>query len=326
MVAMSLSAVLGTVLLSNDMKHLRRLLKAADIDLLVEKPVTRAPIKPAAKTAPPPPLKTIVVNPRLFKDPEPNIASALRRIWQMTGPDMCKALRASGIAMSEWKAAAIGAQIFECSYEKIYRRDGEKIASSLFVMVRGDGAGRITSMRVKLVDPPKQPGGNLDPALVTIFDTMLTQARWGDFSEQLAAIKSLRDTRKEGFGASMSFTHEFDDDRNFNFLLTLRAKTAEQRRMNDLFQSQGGFNLLEQPDYQLFQDPEAPKAGGLENLGSQSDPPDVQALPRAEPVDEQPVFQAPAEPQQEPALPRKATPTAEERRDRIRLPETMQKR
>lgn len=326
MVAMSLSAVSATVLLSNDMKHLRSLLKAADIDLPVDEPVKPQPVKPVVKAAPPPP-KTIPVNPRLFLDAEPNIASGLRRIWQMTGPDMCKTLRSSGVDMSEWKAAAIGAQIFECSFEKIYRKEGERTASSLFVMVRGDTAGRITSMRVKLVDPPRQAGGDLDPALVTIFDTMLTQSRWGDFGEQLTAIRKLRDIRKEGFGAAMSFTREFDDDRNYNFLLTLRPKTADQRRMNDLFQSQSGFNLLEQPDYQLFQDPQAPPAPGVDSMAPQTDLPGAEALPRAEQANEpDPVFQAPTEQPGETQLPRKAPPSAQERRDSIRLPETIRKR
>jgi hypothetical protein len=334
MVATSLSAVAGTVLLSNDMKHLRALLKAADLNWIADRPPPPVAERPPARPAPPAAPTVTAINPRLFRMPEPDVASALRRTWQMTGPDMCRSLERAGIAMSPWKAAAIGGDIHECSYEKIYARDGERITSSLFVMVRGDAKGRITSMRAKLVDPPRQPGGNLDPALLAIFETMLTQSRWGDFGPQLDAIRTLNDIKKEDFGAALSFTREFDKERNYNFLLTLKATTPEQRRLNDLFRSENGFDLQQEPGVEgLFPGmagtPGTPGAPGLPGLfggggeglppgtiiGTIGDPGTPPRPPRdAPPPSDGPLPEAiPSSPAAEP-LENDARPAREERR------------
>ncbi len=321
MVFVSISIVLGTAFLSNDMRNLRIVLKRAGLDWLEEKPVVKVEAKPAAPP-PAPPAKTIALNPRLWQEPEPNVATALRRIWQMTGPDMCRALRKAGIEVSEWKPAAIGAELNECSYEKIYRKEGERTTSSLFVMVRGDKAGRITSMRAKLVDPPRKNGGELDPALVSLFETMLSQSRWGDFEEQLKAIRGLRDVRKEGFGAAMSFTREFDNDRNFNFLLTLKAVTPDQKRTNDLLRAENGFGLAQPEDMEFHGLPGSPgMIGGPPAFPPPPPAPLPRALPQADMPDVPPeaVPTAEASPR-EPNLIRTPKETEQERRDRQRIP------
>lgn len=312
MVALSLSIVIGTAFLSNDMRNLRLVLKRAGLDWLPEKAASGAAPAPKPVLPAPPAPKSVPVNPRLWLAPEPNVASALRRIWQMSGPDMCHALRAAGIGMSEWKAAAIGGPLYECSYERIYRKDGDRILSSLFVIVRGDATGRITSMRAKLVDPPQRAGGGLDPALVSIFETMLTQSRWGDFDAQLEAIRSLRDVRKEGFGAAMSFTREFDDSRNFNFLLTLKAVTPAQKRMNDLLRGENGFEMP-------VQDENAPLFPGLPGSPGMLGGPPATPIPSPQPLPRMPVDGETQEPAPQ-AAPSAPPPGETDARDSVEPP------
>lgn len=258
MVAVSFSTVVGTVLLSRDMQHLRRLAHALGIDMsALAQPKPRDPVF----QGPPRPSNRMKINSRFLLPPDLKLANAFHRAWQMTGPDMCKALKAAGIEPTEWQPAMIGANTFECSYDKIYRQTKDKIESSLFVIVRGDARGTIGSMRVKLVDPARDAAGNLDPQLLKIFETMLTQSRWGDFTAELEAIRTLKDVKKDGFGAALRFSQEFNDKKSFNFVLNLAALTPEQRRASVMLSESSWFEgARPQPPLELPPDPASPDA------------------------------------------------------------------
>lgn len=280
MIFVSLSAVLGTFLLSRDMQHLRSIAAAFGIDL---SGVVRPKPRKLVFQGPPRPSNTIRINHRFLAAPDLKMATAFRRAWQMSGPDMCNALKAAGIEPTDWQPAVIGGNTFECSYDKIYRKTKEKIESSLFVIIRGNAQGQINSMRVKLVDPALDSKGDLDPQLLKIFDTMLTQSRWGDFSAELDAIRSLRDVKQDGFGASMRFSREYNDRKSFNFVLNLAALTPEQKRANALFSVNSWIeNARPQPPQPLI-DPLAPN---MPQVGAQPLPeePLPAGLPEAPPA------------------------------------------
>lgn len=274
MIAASFSAVLGTVLLSRDMQHLRSIAAAFGIDIS-----SVAAPKPDKLVflGPPRPSNRIRINSRFLTAPDVKIATAFRRAWQMSGPDMCKALKSAGIEPTEWQPAIIGGNTFECSYDKVYRKAKDKIESSLFVIVRGNAQGMINSMRVKLVDPALDASGNLDPQLLKVFETMLTQSRWGEFTKELEAIRTLKDVKQDGFGAAMRFSQEYNDKKSYNFVLNLQALTAEQRRANALF-SESGWVENARPQAPL-QQPADPMAPNMPQIGAPPLPADPLPLP-----------------------------------------------
>jgi len=232
LIVLSLSIVGATVLLSNDMRHLKSLAHYFGIELF-----------PPAPPPPPPPPKvfrraepvSIKIAPRMFDLPQPALASVFLRTWRISGPAMCEALRSAGIETSEWKETAFNSDTFECSHEQIFKKDKDHIVSSLFLVVRGNGNGAISSMRVKLVGPATNSDGQLDAGTMRIFETMLTQPAWLDFHDTLAAIRNLKDVKEEGFGALINFTQEFSRPGAFNFTLLLQETSPQQRRTKDYF-------------------------------------------------------------------------------------------
>ncbi|MBX5230131.1 exopolysaccharide biosynthesis protein [Rhizobium sp. NLR9b] len=231
LLTLSLSLVIGTVLLSNDMKHLKAVGHYFGVDLSPPE-VKPSPPKTLPRPAPPAVYKLPL---HATEAPMAQTASAFLRTWRISGPAMCAALRQAGVQTSEWAAASFNAGTFECFYEHSAKREKDQLANSIFVIVRGDAAGTISSMRVKVVNPGTDQNGQLDPAILRIFETMLRQPQWLDFHETLNAIKNLKDVKEDGFGANIAFTHEVLNPERYNFTLSLDATSGPQRRARNYF-------------------------------------------------------------------------------------------
>lgn len=232
LIATSFSIVLGTVLFSNDMRNLRALAHRFGFEL----PPKAPPPPPDVQKPPsrPEPAK-ISIAPRMLDAPQTELAGDFLRTWRISGPAMCAALHGIGIETTDWAATAFNSDTYECSFEQVYKREKDRAISSLFLLVRGDGKGTINSMRVKMVGPPTDAAGQLDPAIMRVFDVMLMQPHWLDFHDALAAIRNLKDVREEGFGASINFTQEPFNPGSFNFILSLRDAPGAQRRTKQYF-------------------------------------------------------------------------------------------
>jgi hypothetical protein len=230
LLTISLSLVMGTVLLSNNMKHLKTVGHYFGVDLFPQK------VKPPPpKVLPRPTPASFTIPLHVIETPMVQTASTFLRTWRISGPAMCAALRNAGIETSDWAAAAFNADTFECSYEHSGKREKDQLPNSVFVIIRGDAAGTINNMRVKIVDPETDQNGQLDPGILRIFETMLLQPQWLDFHEALNAIKNLRDVKEEGFGASITFTREVLNPGRYNFTLSLDATSGPQKRTRNYF-------------------------------------------------------------------------------------------
>ena len=231
LLTISLSLVMGTVLLSNDKKHLKTLGHYFGVDLFPPPEPKPAPPKALPRPAP----ASFTIPSRIIETPMAQTASTFLRTWRISGAAMCAALRDAGIETSDWAAASFNADTFECFYEHSGTRQKDQLPNSVFVIVRGDAAGTINNMRVKIVNPETDQYGQLDPGILRIFEIMLLQPQWLDFHEALNAIKNLRDIREEGFGASISFTREVLNPGRYNFTLSLDATSGAQRRTRNYF-------------------------------------------------------------------------------------------
>lgn len=168
---------------------------------------------------------------------------------------MCAALRNAGIETSEWAAASFNANTFECFFEHSGKREKDQLPSSIFVIVRGDAAGTINNMRVKIVNPETDQYGQLDPNILRIFEVMLSQPQWLDFHEALNAIKNLRDIKEDGFGASITFSREVLNPDRYNFTLSLDAASGPQKRTRNYFSDR---TWLPSPEPMIGTDPAQP--------------------------------------------------------------------
>ncbi|MBB6224960.1 hypothetical protein GGE66_005983 [Rhizobium leguminosarum] len=231
LLTISLSLVMGTVLLSNDMKHLKTVGHYFGFDLFPPD-VTPPPPKALPRPAPP---ATFTLPLHLIDPPVAQTVSTFLRTWRISGPAMCAALRDAGIETSDWAAASFNADTFECFFEHGAKREKDQLPSSIFVIVRGDAAGVISNMRVKIINPETDQNGQLDPAILRIFETMLRQPQWLDFHETLNAIKNLKDVKEDGFGASINFAREVLNPDRYNFTLSLDATSGPQKRTRSYF-------------------------------------------------------------------------------------------
>ncbi|OWK24442.1 hypothetical protein AJ87_22520 [Rhizobium yanglingense] len=72
---------------------------------------------------------------------------------------MCETLRKAGIEMTQWRASAMGSSAYECSFQEVYKEDGERPLSSVFLIIRGDRKGAISNIRAKIVGPATDSAG-----------------------------------------------------------------------------------------------------------------------------------------------------------------------
>ncbi|MCH4545382.1 DUF6030 family protein [Rhizobium changzhiense] len=236
-----LSLIMGTVLLSNNMKHLKTVSHYFGFDLF---PQEVRPPPPKALPRPTPPA-TFTLPFHIIEPPLVQTASTFLRTWRISGAAMCAALRNAGIETSDWAAASFNADTFECFFEQSGKREKDQLPNSIFVIVRGDAAGTINNMRVKIINPETDENGQLDPGILRIFEIMLRQPQWLDFHETLNAIKNLKDIKEDGFGASIGFTREVLNPGNYNFTLSLDATSGPQKRTRSYF---SGRRWLPLPD------------------------------------------------------------------------------
>jgi hypothetical protein len=246
MVAFSLSVVGGTVLFSNDMRHLRALAAHFGYDLPGKAVIHTAvqATKPPAKPRPAP--LRLDFPKRLIEEPRIELAGGFLRSWGTTGPAVCEALRKASIETTPWRPAAMRSSDYECSFQEVYKRDEDRPLSSVFLIVRGDRKGAILNMRAKIVGPAIDSAGRLDRSVLRIFETMLAQLHWQDFSDTLAAIGEMKDVKEDGFGASVSFTREFTSENSFNFVVTIKAAPGLQTRTRAYFSSERWLQMPEQ--------------------------------------------------------------------------------
>lgn len=241
MIAISVSIVATTVLLSNDMKHLRSFMTwlgypyAISSSSSISKVTTR---KSRVLH-----IEVVRLPPRLVAPPTLSTASSFLRGWRLTGPQLCAALHSDGIDVSEWGASQLGdGGTGECSFEKSWT-DGQT-RRSLFYLVRGDRAGAISTIRAKLVNPETGPDGRMAEPVLHDVQAILGRLGWQDFDALLPAIASLKDVRQEALGASMSFIREPSSAASFNFILSLATPDAMQARTKAYFTESNWFPVV----------------------------------------------------------------------------------
>lgn len=189
---------------------------------------------PAAPSTLPP----MSISLQLIEVPKLELASQFLRIWRVSGPNICGALREAGIEMSEWKAASMRNRSYECYFQRIYERDEVRPLSSTFLKVRGDEMGDILEIRAKIIGPTTDAQGRLAPAVLRIFEIIVKQACWRDFEDTLASIQNLQNVEYERFGSYLSFTREAGSANIFNFVLGLKATSGSQVRTKMYFSTE----------------------------------------------------------------------------------------
>jgi hypothetical protein len=234
-VILSILLAVVTVLSAGSLRYVRYLV--AYFDDRSPNELSRMPRLPAASAgARLPVADAAVFTPgRLIDAPRVDIASQFVRMWRVSGPDICRALREGGIETSEWRAASMRSTSYECYFQRVYKQDEIRPLSSTYLKIKGNAKGDIFEMRGKILGPKTDAEGRLDPSLMRIFEILVQQVRWTDFQDALVPIRSLHDVKFRGFGAYFNFARETADESGFTFELTLAGSPGPQMRTRAYF-------------------------------------------------------------------------------------------
>lgn len=222
-------AILAVVLLANDKRNLKALAHHYQLDWFDEKIAapTKATDAPKAEVK----QKDILVPAALLAPDSPLPPGEFLRKWRNSGPTLCDRLNAAGISNKGWQMSGFDAKTSECIHEPTTANAG-----SFFLIVRGTTVGEISMVRMKIVLPPPEAGGaELQSKLVEAYRNFVEQAGWLEFADAAEAINRLETVDESRFGAAISFSHEFENPRSFNFIMTVQARTPGQRRTRDYF-------------------------------------------------------------------------------------------
>jgi hypothetical protein len=225
------SAILATVLLANDMRNLKALAQHYHISLFQQNvEITRKPA-PTIRIKPKP--AQIRLPQHAFDLSGPAVRESFIRMWNITGETVCARLTDAGFPVGAWKQSDLDAGTYECSYETQDATSAD--AASFFVIVRGTASGEISGMRIKVIIPDTEAGKALKDKFVAVVGRLVKESQWTDFNAALDPIGRLENVTLAAFGAKLTFFHEFEDNRRFNFILELERRTPEQRQSSGFF-------------------------------------------------------------------------------------------
>ncbi len=239
-----LPCLLAAALFFADPERSEDLFRHFGIQIFDEPPQPPMIVEPVATPAPPP-AQQVKIPFRLIKAPEPEVAAQFLRMWRVSGPTVCKALRDAGIETSEWRAPSMRSTSHECYFQRIYKKNDVRPLNSVFLRVKGNSSGDIVEIKGRLVGPPTNAEGQLDVGHMKIFETLVRQAGWSDFQDALVPIRSLRDFEHERFGAYFSFRRDTESQDSYNFMLVVAASSGPQTRTKAYFSPE---RWVEAPD------------------------------------------------------------------------------
>ncbi|MEZ2128485.1 MULTISPECIES: DUF6030 family protein [unclassified Sinorhizobium] len=227
--------ILAVVLLANDKRNLKALVHHYQLDWFDDRIAAPTKVEGLPKTEVK--QKNILVPAALLDPDSPLPPGEFLRKWRNSGPTLCDRLNAAGISNKGWQMSGFDAKTSECIHEPTAGNAGDIAdAGSFFLIVRGTTLGEISMVRMKIVLPPPEAGGaELQKKLVEAYRNFVEQAGWLEFADAAGAINRLDTVDESRFGAAISFSHEFENPRAFNFFMTVQARTPGQRRTRDYF-------------------------------------------------------------------------------------------
>lgn len=225
------TAIVLTTLLANDMRGLRLIIQRYQITwitLAPPAPVVHALTAKRGKRLPlSRPLDRAQITSNMFNDLHVAANATVRR-WQVSGEDLCLKLSEVGLNVTSWHEGDLYSSTYECSSQTDDMQTSSPLAS-IFLLVRGNASGEVSSVRMKAILPESDEGKIAEEKFQALVRILISQTRWSEFADFLPQIRSLENVKQSIYGARLSFSHEFTDARRFNFILDLHPDTPQQR-------------------------------------------------------------------------------------------------
>lgn len=246
LVVVTLSAIVATFLLANDMHHLRSLARRYGLDRLFAEPSgTEAPVALKGRRLEPVPVEV----PRYFFTDfiEPAAGTFVREI-RIRGPALCTELNRAGLKNPGWRPSEYDSRTSECLSETRFAApdaatDTDGGEASLFFIAKGTPQGDVRSIRMKLVAPAGMPGETAQAWLVEALSEIIDRTTWSDFAPAADAARHLVDYSAVHFGISVEFSRDFVITDGYNFILAPDGRSPLVRRTRAYFSPDGWLPL-----------------------------------------------------------------------------------
>ena len=169
----------------------------------------RAPDEPPPPVEVGPPDPFAGLSPRVrarLLDEAPDVAleqpAAFKRVFGGNPRDLCEAISALGVPMSEWRLDPFVAGFWYCVSDLavIGRATPDGARSSLFVNLRGQSEGVLNTVRIKLNGDNPQTAPAARAALLRVLDAVGERYGWPWPAEFRAAIEQGGEIELEQFG------------------------------------------------------------------------------------------------------------------------------
>jgi hypothetical protein len=231
-------AILATVLLANDRRNLKLVMRQIGIvpetqTMVIPKPGVMESFKGNRIEG-----VAVRIPAMVFLPPVANLDSAfLRTLENKDGEGLCVALRKQGFDMSVWEGGLYTPSVLECSFEMSIPNPAKPDdASTFFMMIKGNAAGDLLSARAKIVIASVDAQAELAKRSADALKAFALHTHWLDLADELAKVASLQTFVLSRHGITARFQSEFSGPGRFNLILSASAPlTKAQRRTQDYF-------------------------------------------------------------------------------------------
>lgn len=219
-------AIIATVLLANDRRHLKSLL--AHYGLLEPSPPP-APVleKQSRRTDGGAASPSGNLAERLFSG---SGMTPFARVIRFPAPDMCRLFSERGFEGDGWQPSPIGG-VAECTAEKIVTAGPEAPPASLFAVVRGTESDDINSLRIKIVAPPGDGGESARKELDAVLASLIDETGWSDLTPLRERIAAREEVDMTDYSLSITFKREFTNPDAYNLIIRPASTNPDVRKL-----------------------------------------------------------------------------------------------
>ncbi|WP_194287512.1 DUF6030 family protein [Agrobacterium sp. ICMP 6402] len=219
-------AILATVLLANDKKHLRSLLTYFNLAPAIysaEPPPKVKPVKRQKLAA-----RKVYLPPHLLKFEKAGDRASFARDFVLSGKDLCDRFTTEGFSNRQgWHASPVNIRNFECMADLAEGNAATPAErASLFLEIRGEASGEIKSIRMKAVAPETPDGAAVRVKLDEALALIIGQTRWADLAAMLEPARGMQAYQAQHFGISVSVKPEPTAPHRMNVILLANEQSS----------------------------------------------------------------------------------------------------
>jgi len=221
-----LCAIAATVLFANGQRNLHRLLGAQQMRV----------VQPALPVMREKPAQARHLPPRYFSTEDMPAFSTFVRLTSLPAQNLCRFLAEAGLRNEGWRASELDPRSHECpSVLRLFSAAPGGGFDTVFADVKGDAAGRILRLRLKISARDRVNRTILNARAAAILDFVVSESGWSDLSGLGSRVLASGDFSIESHGLRISRRRERLAPESDNLVLTPIFETPAARNAYDYF-------------------------------------------------------------------------------------------